>query len=35
MVVTHIFEGLSKSLMKIFSPLIEEIFYKIVVSDYY
>jgi len=34
-VVTHIFEGLSKSFMKIFSPLIEEKFYKIAVSDYY
>ena len=29
------FEGLSKSFAKIFSPLIEENFYKIVVSDYY
>ena len=31
----HLFEGLSKSFAIIFSPLIEEIFYKIVVSNYY
>jgi len=35
MVVRHIFEGLSKSFANILSPLIEEIFFKIVVSNYY
>ena len=34
-VVRHIFEGQKKSFAKIFYPLIEEKFLKIVVSDYY